>query len=164
MSDMSSSQTCKISLTVQYACESKLVPSRGQLRRWLAVALKHDAAVTIRFVNEAEGRMLNSKYRGKDYATNVLTFVYGDLPDLESGAESNVLHGDVVICAPVVEHEAELQQKDLRAHYAHLTIHAVLHLQGYEHENEADAAVMESQETALMLRLHFPDPNRASII
>jgi len=105
--------------------------------------------MTLRIVDEAEGRELNKAYRGKDYATNVLTFVYDE--------EGN-LSGDVVICAPVVEREAAAQNKDLQSHYAHLAIHAALHLQGYDHENDEQAAEMEALETALMVRLHFPDP------
>ena len=102
-----------------------------------------------RIVDEAEGRELNKNYRGKDYATNVLTFVYD---------EGEILTGDVVICAPVVEREARQQHKELLAHYAHLAIHAALHLQGYDHENETDAAEMEALETRLMLKLCYPDP------
>ena len=105
----------------------------------------------MRIVDEPEGRELNKNYRGKDYATNVLTFVYDD---------AGPLHGDVVICAPVVEREAAAQHKDLLAHYAHLTLHAALHLQGCEHENDADAAGMEALETALMVKLRYPDPYR----
>jgi probable rRNA maturation factor len=119
------------------------------LRSWIKAALQRDVTMTLRIVDEAEGRELNKNYRGKDYATNVLTFVYDDaLP----------LSGDVVICAPVVAREAAEQHKDLSAHYAHLAIHAALHLQGYDHENETEAAEMEALETALMVRLHYPDP------
>ena len=109
--------------------------------------------MTLRIVDEAEGRELNKNYRGKDYATNVLTFVYDD-------AES--LYGDAVICAPVVEREAREQHKDLMAHYAHLAIHAALHLQGYDHENDAEAQAMETLETAIMLELKLPDPYQES--
>ena len=133
-----------LQLAVQYACAA--LPTRAQLRRWIKIALQRDAAITLRFVDEAEGRTLNKNYRGKDYATNVLTFVYDDTA------------GDVVICAPVVEHEAGEQGKALLAHYAHLAIHATLHLQGYDHEDDLAAAQMEALETALMLKLHYPDP------
>lgn len=139
----------KLSLTVQYASCSERLPTRAQLRRWVKVALQRDVSITLRIVDEPEGRELNRTYRGKDYATNVLTFVYDD---------AETLSGDVVICAPVVEREAAAQHKDLLAHYAHLAIHAALHLQGYQHDDEADAAEMESLETALMLKLHYPDP------
>jgi len=111
--------------------------------------MQRDASITLRIVDETEGRALNRNYRGKDYATNVLTFVYDD---------ADVLSGDVVICASVVEREAVEQRKAVLAHYAHLVIHAALHLQGYDHEQEADAMEMESLESALMLKLRYPDP------
>ncbi len=139
----------RLSLAVQYASAAQHLPTRAQLRRWIKAALRRDAAMTLRIVDEAEGRELNRSYRGKDYATNVLTFVYDD---------TATLSGDVVICAPVVEREAREQGKDLAAHYAHLAIHAALHLQGYDHESDADAAEMEALETGLMLELRFPDP------
>lgn len=139
----------RLSLAVQYACDAQLMPTRAQLRRWIKAALQRDVRMTLRIVGEAEGRELNKNYRGKDYATNVLTFVYDDVDQLA---------GDVVICAPVVEKEAAMQHKDLLAHYAHLAIHAALHLQGYDHENDADAAEMEALETALMLKLRYSDP------
>jgi len=146
---MNSKETPELSLVVQYASAAQNLPTRTQLRRWVKAALRRDAAMTLRIVDEAEGRELNKKYRGKDYATNVLTFVYDD---------STLLAGDVVICAPVVAREAREQGKDLAEHYAHLAIHATLHLQGYDHENAADAAEMEALETGLMLKLHYPDP------
>ena len=105
--------------------------------------------MTLRIVDEDEGLKLNKSYRGKNYATNVLTFVYDD---------TDSLYGDAVICAPVVEKEAVEQHKDLLSHYAHLAVHATLHLQGYDHENDADAEVMETLETAIMLKLRRPDP------
>jgi probable rRNA maturation factor len=141
----------KLSLVVQYVSDAQHLPTRAQLRRWFKVALQRDVSITLRIVDEPEGRELNKTYRGKDYATNVLTFVYDD---------AEPLSGDVVICAPVVEREAAAQHKDWLAHYAHLTLHAALHLQGYEHGNDADAAEMEALETALMLKLRYPDPYR----
>lgn len=145
----------KLFLAVQYASTAQNLPTRTQLRHWVKIGLRRDAAMTLRIVDEAEGRELNKKYRGKDYATNVLTFVYDD---------TGALCGDVVICAPVVEQEAVAQHKDLLAHYAHLAIHAALHLQGYEHENDIDAAEMEALETTLTLKLHYPDPYQAAHI
>jgi probable rRNA maturation factor len=146
----------KLSLAVQYASGiGKIFPTRAQLRRWIKAALQRDASLTMRIVDEGEGRALNKNYRGKDYATNVLTFVYDD-------GES--LSGDVVICAPVVEREAAAQHKDLLSHYAHLAIHAALHLQGYDHEGDAEAEVMEALETAIMLKLRRPDPYQESRI
>ena len=143
----------KLSLAVQYASDAQSVPTRAQFRRWIKAALQQDVQMTLRIVDEAEGRELNKTYRGKDYATNVLTFVYDDVDQLS---------GDVVICAPVVEKEAAAQHKDLLSHYAHLAIHAALHLQGYDHENETDAAEMEAMETALMIKLRYSDPYRAN--
>jgi probable rRNA maturation factor len=172
----------KLSLAVQYASGAQCLPTRAQLRRWIKIALQSEANITLRIVDEPEGRELNKNYSGKDYATNVLTFVYDDAeptpqppnpsrPPLVRGGEKEglgrakrgalggvALSGDVVICAPVVEREAAEQHKDLLAHYAHLAIHAALHLQGYVHEDDADAAGMETLETALMLKLGYPDP------
>ncbi len=139
----------KLSLSVQYASKAKEVPTRQQFRRWVKAALEQDVQIALRIVDEIEGRALNASYRGKDYATNVLTFVYDD---------SDPLYADVVICAPVVEREAKEQGKDLLAHYAHMTLHAALHLQGYDHEKKREAEAMEARETALMLKLRYPDP------
>lgn len=139
----------KLFLAVQYASGAQCLPTRAHLRRWIKVALQREAIIALRIVDEPEGRELNKNYRGKDYATNVLTFVYDD---------DKPLHGDIVICATVVEREAHDQHKGLLAHYAHLSIHAALHLQGYGHEVDTDAAEMETLETALMLKLRFPDP------
>ncbi|MBK9160943.1 MAG: rRNA maturation RNase YbeY [Nitrosomonadales bacterium] len=146
---MTGKRTHKLSLSVQYASDARQLPTRAQWRRWISAALQRDARMTLRIVDEAEGRELNRAYRGKDYATNVLTFVYDD---------GDVLTGDVAICAPVVEREAAGQNKELLAHYAHLAIHAALHLQGYEHDEDSEAAAMEAMETALMLKLRYPDP------
>jgi len=152
----------KLSLAVQYASLAQNLPTRAQLRRWVKSALQRDVRMTLRIVDEAEARGLNKDYRGKDYATNVLTFVYDDADMLPSDAD--FLCGDAVICAPVVEQEAAAQHKDLLAHYAHLAIHAALHLQGYDHENDIDAAEMEALETGLMLKLHYSDPYQATHI
>lgn len=134
---------------VQYATESSEVPTRPQFRRWVKAALQRDAEVVLRLVDEAEGRDLNRQFRGKDYATNVLTFVYDD---------AQPLTGDIVLCVPVVQHEAQQQHKDLIAHYAHLTVHGILHLQGYDHMVDADAAEMEQLEIAILAKLGYPDP------
>ncbi len=137
----------RLSLAVQYASDAAVLPTRQQLRRWVSIAMQRDLKMTLRIVDEAEGRELNRAYRGRDYATNVLTFVYDDAGN-----------GDVAICAPVVEQEALEQHKDLMAHYAHMVIHAVLHLQGFDHETDEDAKRMEALETRLMVRLRYPDP------
>lgn len=139
----------KLSLSVQYASNAAGLPARPQFRRWVSAALQQDLQATLRIVGEEEGRALNRDFRGKDYATNVLTFVYDN---------TDPLSGDIVICAPVVAREAAEQGKVLLAHYAHMTLHAVLHLQGYEHENDVDAAGMEALETALMAKLGYPAP------
>ena len=143
------SQPFKLSLAVQYASQSGSLPTRPQFRRWVRAAMQQDLHCTLRVVDESEGQQLNHDYRGKDYATNVLTFVYDD---------TSPLSGDIVFCAQVVEREAAEQGKQTLAHYAHLTVHGVLHLQGYDHENEADASRMEALETALMLKLGYPAP------
>jgi probable rRNA maturation factor len=125
------------------------VPPRATLRRIAQAALGRDADVTIRIVGGREGRALNRRYRGRDYATNVLTFVYDDGVSLA---------GDIVLCAPVVAKEARAQRKTLRAHYAHLVIHGMLHLQGYDHERDDDAARMEAREIALLRDLGYEHP------
>jgi probable rRNA maturation factor len=103
----------------------------------------------VRLVGTKEGRELNREYRGKDYATNVLTFVLHDRPPLE---------GDLALCAPVVAREARAQAKNVTAHYAHLTVHGVLHLRGYEHENDGEAREMEKLEARILKRLGYTDP------
>jgi probable rRNA maturation factor len=141
----------RLSLAVQYACTANGLPARPRLRRWVAAALERDAVVTLRFVDAREGRALNRAYRGKDYATNVLTFVY------ESG---KAVAGDIVLCVPVLRREARAQEKTLLAHCAHLTVHGLLHLQGYDHERSAEARRMEAREAALLARLRFAHPYR----
>lgn len=140
----------KFSLSVQYASEAVSIPTRPQFRRWVAAALQGGAEITLRIVDAKEGQLLNRDYRGKDYATNVLTFAYGE--------EEGVLAGDIVLCAPVVEKEAREQGKALFAHYAHLTVHGVLHMQGFEHETDAEAREMEALEVEILRRLRFNDP------
>ena len=139
----------KLSLIVQYAGAAGELPSRAQLRKWAKAALMQDAAVTLRIVGEAEGRSLNRDFRGKDYATNVLTFVYDDVAPLV---------GDIVLCAPVAAREARQRDIALERHYTHLVVHGMLHLQGYDHEADADAAAMEQLETKIMMQLGYADP------
>jgi len=112
----------QLKLSIQRATKRE-TPSRSQFLRWANAALNVDTEVTIRIVNANEGRALNAAYRGKDYATNVLTFPITEEPHLM---------GDVILCAPVVEKEAREQGKDLMAHYAHMTVHGILHLHGYD--------------------------------
>ena len=143
----------KLALSVQEAVKAHPLPARAQWRKWAQAALENDAQVTLRIVDTAEGRRLNAQFRGKDYATNVLTFAYGK-PAVAGAA----LCGDIVLCAPVVEVEAAEQSKPLEAHYAHLVVHAMLHLQGYDHETDEEAHAMESRESALVMQLGYPDP------
>ncbi len=142
----------RLALSVQHAFRATQLPSQKQLRRWASAALVQDASVTLRIVGEAEGRRLNREFRGKDCATNVLTFAY---------PEQRPLAGDIVLCAPVVRQEAQAQGIDLTAHYAHLVVHGVLHLQGYDHERAAAAEIMESLESEIVTQLGYPDPYAA---
>lgn len=139
----------RLDMTVQYASDSHNLPSEKQFRKWARATLRVDTEATLRIVDEEEGRMLNRDYRGKDYATNVLTFPLTEEP---------WLIGDIILCAPVVEKEAREQGTSLEAHYAHLTIHGILHMHGYDHEEEAQAELMESIESATMMQLGYADP------
>jgi probable rRNA maturation factor len=141
----------RLALTVQYAVEKDGLPTRSQLRAWAKSALLRDADVTVRLVDADEGRTLNRQYRGRDGATNVLTFAYGG---------SGSLSGDIALCVPVVEREAREQHKNPQAHYAHLVVHGMLHLQGYDHQNAADARVMEALEAEIVTGLGYADPYR----
>lgn len=109
-----------------------------------------------RLVDANEARALNQSFRNKRYVPNVLTFEYGEIGQDQSGAR--ILGGDVVICAPVVEREAREQGKPLQNHYAHMTIHGVLHLQGYDHVDPADADIMETREALILKRFRIPNP------
>ncbi|MEQ1775990.1 MAG: rRNA maturation RNase YbeY [Burkholderiales bacterium] len=146
---MTAAQLPQLNLAVQYAVSAIGKPTRAHFRKWVHAALDHDARVTLRIVGQKEGRTLNRSYRNKDYATNVLTFIFNDKPPFE---------GDLALCAPVVAREARAQKKSLAAHYAHLTVHGVLHLQGYDHETEPDAQVMEQRETLILAKLGYADP------
>lgn len=139
----------KLSLSVQYAARTTRVPTRPQFRKWALAALRQPAEITFRIVSETEGRKLNRDFRGKDYATDVLTFAY-------SG--SKPLTGDIALCAPLVARAAREQGKSLQAHYAHLVVHGVLHLQGYDHERSAQAKAMEKLEARIVTRLGFSNP------
>ncbi len=139
-----------LTLSLQFADrrDRALLP-RHRVARWIRAALDAPAEITVRIVGEAEGRALNRDYRGKDHATNVLTFDYAREP---------VVAGDLVLCAPVLRAEAEAAGTPLEAHYAHLLVHGTLHAQGFDHENDADAEAMEARETAILRALGFPDP------
>jgi len=136
-------------LTVQYRVVDADLPTRPRVRRWVKAALSCAANVTVRFVGAAEARELNERYRGKGYATNVLSFPYEPPPRLA---------GDVIVCAPVVRDEALSQGKPLEARFAHLIVHGMLHLQGYEHDKDTDAMIMEQEERQILLTLGYPDP------
>lgn len=120
------------------------------MRRWARAALGGATEITVRIVGAAEARTLNRRYRGRDYAANVLAFPYG--------SSRGVLHGDLVLCAPVIAREARAQGKTVDAHLAHLTVHGLLHLRGYRHARHREAARMEALETKLLAKLGYPDP------
>ena len=125
---------------------------RHSVNRWIRHALQSDAEITVRIVGAEEGQTLNHNYRGKDYATNVLTFDYTQAPYVTA---------DLVLCAPVVEKEARENQKTLQAHYAHLLVHGTLHAQGYDHEtSEQDAEAMEALEIEILAGLGIDNPYR----
>ncbi|HTS23238.1 MAG TPA: rRNA maturation RNase YbeY [Casimicrobiaceae bacterium] len=152
---MSRRPAAQLTLSVQYAVAADGLPARALLRRWVRAALlpaTRRAAITLRLVDSAEGRALNRRYRSRTRATNVLSFVYDD--------SLGSLEGDIVLCAPVLRREAAAQGKPLTAHCAHLVVHGVLHLQGADHEDAADAVRMEAQEAAILARLGFADPYR----
>jgi probable rRNA maturation factor len=127
------------------------VLTRSRVARWIRAALEGPAEITVRVVDEAEGRALNDSYRRQDHATNVLTFDYQRSP---------VVIADLVLCAPVVAREARQQRKPLEAHYAHLLVHGALHAQGFDHGRAADAKQMESREGELLAALGYRDPYR----
>ena len=143
----------RLNLSVQYACNRAGLPLRADFVRWARAALVGGGEIAIRLVDADEGQELNREYRGKDYATNVLSFPYDSEP---------VVLGDLVICPAVVAREAAEQNKPLDAHYAHLTVHGMLHLQGWDHENDIDAQAMEDKEREILAALGYPDPYRES--
>lgn len=134
---------------MQYAVRSPHLPTRAQFRRWARAALERDARITVRIVGAREGRALNRRFLGKDRPTNVLAFALRHMPRLE---------GDLALCAPVIAREARTQRKSQPAHYAHLVVHGMLHLQGYDHATGRQAHRMEHRETRIVTGLGFPDP------
>lgn len=143
----------KLNLSVQYA-DSTLndILTRPRLRRWVKAALFAPAELTLRFVDAEEGRALNRDYRGKDYATNVLTFAYTEDED------SEVTQADIIFCVDVLRREAIEQKKSLEEHTAHLVVHGVLHAQGYDHESDEEASEMEGIEIEILETLGFSNP------
>jgi probable rRNA maturation factor len=141
-------------IAIQRASLLANIPNDRTLRKWISAAittLTKPAELTLRIVNAAEARNLNSAFRGKDYATNVLTFVYSE-------PKAKALQGDIVLCAQVLAREAREQGKPINAHYAHLIVHGVLHLAGFDHEIEKDAKKMEALEAKIVMGLGFLHP------
>lgn len=162
-----------LSISVQFASTATHLPSRAQVRRWALAAHAGnagagDGVVTLRYVDEKEGRALNRDFRGKDYATNVLTFVH---EPVSSAAGSMVRHSssvvrpavqpylaDIAICAPVIAREAREQKKSVHDHHAHMVVHGMLHAQGLDHEDAVEAAAMEAIEIAVLQRFRIENP------
>lgn len=144
-------------IDIEINSQHPLIPSQENCETWITAVLQHqklnNAEVSLYIVDEDEGRQINRDYRGKDYATNVLSFP-ADIPE-EVGVP---LLGDLVICAPVIEREAKEQNKDINAHWAHMLVHGSLHLLGYDHLEDAEADLMEELETHLLQQLGFPPP------
>jgi len=142
----------ELGLSLQFADASHRAElPRHKVARWIRAALAAPGEITVRIVDAGEGRALNREYRGKDYATNVLTFDYSHAP---------VVQADLILCAPVVEAEAREQGIALQAHYAHLLVHGTLHAQGHDHEEEDEAVEMEAEETRILAGLGYDDPYR----
>ena len=154
----------RLDVSVGYAVPRAGLPSAVSFRKWIAAALAHrirEADLAVRIVGAREGRALNRHYRGKDYATNVLSFP----AELDEGIKlpkgvTMPLLGDLVLCAPVVAREAREQKKPLSAHFAHLTVHGALHLLGWDHDNDTDAGCMERLEREILAGLGVADPYR----
>jgi probable rRNA maturation factor len=143
----------KLTLSVQYADpRARAHVTRADARRWVQAALLAPAELTLRFVDAEEGRTLNRDYRGKDYATNVLTFAYTEDEDAE------VTQADIILCTDVLEKEAAEQGVTIAAHAAHLVVHGVLHAQGYDHEDDAEATEMEALEVDILAGLGIANP------
>jgi len=140
----------RLTLHLQVVSRAAPVPALARVRRWARAALKGPAEISVRIVGTAEARVLNRRYRDRDYAANVLSFPF----TLRRG----MVQGDIVLCAPVIAREALDQGKPVEAHLAHLTVHALLHLQGHDHLRRRDAARMEALEKKLLAKLGYPDP------
>ena len=147
----------RLALDVSYAARSPWVPSSRLLAKWAAAALtsSRPAGLSVRIVGSARSRSLNARYRRKDKPTNVLSFAGAGL-----APDGIVFLGELVICAPVVAREAKEQRKALAAHWAHMTVHGVLHLQGFDHQHGPEAKKMEAREVQILDRLGFSDPYR----
>ena len=162
----------KLNVSIQFVSKNnkhhRECLARTTLLRWVRAAIFSDAQITLRFVDAEEGQLLNRDYRNKNYATNVLTFAYTEPEEVAETLEATVpeeahktrqpMMADIVLCCPVIEKEAQEQNKTLEAHYAHLIIHGVLHAQGYDHETDAEANIMEALEIKIMQKLGFDNP------
>ncbi|WP_334118619.1 rRNA maturation RNase YbeY [Limnobacter sp.] len=150
-----------VSVAIQWAMHADHPPfsevDNSRIRRWAKACFMDRAEITIRFVGEDEGRQLNRDFRDKDYATNVLTFPM-DMPDLGANSGLPVFMADIVICPAVVEREAIEQHKDPVEHLAHLVIHGCLHAQGYVHESDNQAELMENREIEILKRFKISNP------
>ena len=145
-----------LSIDIQMACPSEEAPDEGSIKRWASAAIRDERdnpELNLRIVDELESADFNQQYRGKTGSTNVLSFPFDAVTP-----EALPILGDLVVCAPVVNREASEQQKTSKAHWAHIIVHGVLHLLGYDHIDDADAKEMEALETAIMLGLDFPPP------
>ena len=145
----------KLTIDIQYASPAievalSKIASATLVKKWIKTATNCDGLLTLRFVNAAEGKKLNSTFRKKDYATNVLTFPYE--------FSKTVLAADIIFCLPVIQKEAKEQNKPLKAHLAHLVVHGCLHAQAYDHENPKDAKKMEALEVKILRQLGFTNP------
>jgi probable rRNA maturation factor len=143
-------RTSRLALDVQLVAKRARFPAPATVRRWARAGSPGAADVTVRVVGEAEARRLNRVYRGRDRATNVLSFAYQRSP--------RTVSGDIALCAPVIRREAAVQGKPVEAHYAHLVVHGLLHLQGYDHEAPRAARRMEALESQILAKLGYPDP------
>ena len=147
----------KINLDVLTEVNAPGLPDHDLVEKWVAAALdgypEDEVDLSLRIVDEAEITVLNREFRGKDGPTNVLSFPAETMP----GVDHKIL-GDIAVCAPVVQEEAVLQHKQAEAHWAHMVVHGVLHLSGFDHINDNDAEKMESRETAILTQLGYPDP------
>ena len=164
--------SARLSLSVQYADQTKdwaSVLPRPLLRQWVKAALQQDARLTLRFVDAIDGQKLNKEFRGKDYATNVLTFAYNDSEEFDEFPEEiraqltqemqeSGIEADIILCGAVLEREAQEQNKSIVAHAAHLVVHGVLHAQGFDHLDVEEAELMEDLERQILARLGFDNP------
>ncbi len=150
----------RLRINVQYAHAGADVPAKASIAKWARAALKgHSIAqveLVVRIVGETESAALNQQYRRKTGPTNVLSFSY--TTPVSQGLAGPAFLGDIIICGPVVVREAHSQSKDIVAHWAHMVVHGIMHLRGYDHIHDTDTKIMEEMETQVVRRLGFPDP------